>query len=173
MSYYSSDSELVLMAPIDDSMAHLFPVSTCHSSPDMLYSPPLQHMPLPQTTTLPSNAPIFAYAHDYREIMNSPYPSQSPWPAHSAPLALPQISSYSLLVAVVYGIAAFKVTFCFVLNRHKPLVQRSLGNITTRSIPLPVTKLTESSSVRCPQQEWNLELLVPWMHIEGYIQAWL
>ncbi|KAF1920277.1 hypothetical protein BDU57DRAFT_439532 [Ampelomyces quisqualis] len=95
MSFYSSDSELALMAPVDDSMGHLFPASTCQSPPSILYSPSLQEMPHQPPVTLPSNDSIFAYPHDYRQVIDSPYPQHAPWSSHSSPMALPQVSAYS------------------------------------------------------------------------------
>jgi hypothetical protein len=84
------------MAPVDDGMGHLFPASSCQSPPSILYSPPLQHMSHPPPTTLPSNGgAIFAYPHDYRQVIDSPYPSHVPWSSQSSPMALPQVTAYS------------------------------------------------------------------------------
>lgn len=83
------------MAPVDDGMGHLFPTSSCQSPPSILYSPPLQHMAQSTPTTLSSNGAIFAYPHDYRQVIDSPYPPHAPWSSQSSPMALPQVTSYS------------------------------------------------------------------------------
>lgn len=95
MAYYSSESELALMAPVDEGLGHLFPTSSCQSPPSILYSPPLQHLSHPTPTTLPSNGPVFGYPNDYRQVMESPYPPHSPWSSQSSPMAIPQVTSYS------------------------------------------------------------------------------
>ncbi|KAH7085916.1 hypothetical protein BKA63DRAFT_28860 [Paraphoma chrysanthemicola] len=95
MAYYSSESELALMAPVDEGLGHLFPASSCQSPPSILYSPPLQQLSHAPPTTLPSNGPIFGYPNDYRQVMDSPYPPHSPWSSQSSPMAIPQVTSYS------------------------------------------------------------------------------
>jgi hypothetical protein len=83
------------MAPVDDSMGHLFPASSCQSPPSIMYSPPLQQLSHPTPTSLPGSGGIFAYPHDYRQIMESPYPPHAPWSSQSSPMAIPQVTSYS------------------------------------------------------------------------------
>lgn len=95
MTYYSTDSEMALMAPVDDGMGHLFPASSCQSPPSIMYSPPLQQLSHPTSTTLPGNGGVFSYPHEYRQVMESPYPSHAPWSSQSSPMAIPQVSSYS------------------------------------------------------------------------------
>lgn len=95
MTYYSSEAELALMAPIDEGMGHLFPASTCQSPPSILYSPPLHQMTHPTPTTLPTNGTMYANPHDYRPMMESPYPPHALWSAHSSPMSMPQVTAYS------------------------------------------------------------------------------
>lgn len=95
MSYYSSEAELALLAPVDDGMGHLFPTSSCQTPPSIMYSPPLQPLHHLGPTSLPGPGGLYSQQHDYRAPMDSPYPASAMWPAQSSPMALPQISAYS------------------------------------------------------------------------------
>jgi hypothetical protein len=88
MSYYSSQADLALMAPVDE-MNHMYAASTCQSPPSILYSPPLHHMHYSAPTSLPGHAAMYTHA------MNSPYTAQEMWSARSSPMPIPQVSSYS------------------------------------------------------------------------------
>lgn len=79
------------MAPVDDSIGHLFPASTCQSPPSILYSPPLQQMSTP--TSLPSNATMYPHPHDFRPVMDTPYPAL--WSSQSSPMSMPQVTAYT------------------------------------------------------------------------------
>jgi hypothetical protein len=86
---------MALMAPVDDTMGHMYPGSTCQSPPSILYSPPLQHMAHTTPTSLPGHGSIYAHPHDYRPLMDSPYPAHALWSSQSSPMSLPQVTSYS------------------------------------------------------------------------------
>lgn len=81
------------MAP-DDGMGHMYPSSTCQSPPSIMYSPPLQQMAHRPSTTLPGNGTIFTPPHDYRPVMDSPYPPHGLWSSQPSSMPLPQVSSY-------------------------------------------------------------------------------
>lgn len=94
MTFFSTDAELALMAT-DDGMGHLYPSSTCQSPPSIMYSPPLHQMMHPAPTTLPGNASMFTGPHDYRPVMDSPYPPHTLWSSQPSSMPLTHISSYS------------------------------------------------------------------------------
>jgi hypothetical protein len=89
MSFFSSEAELVLMAP-DDGMGHFYPSSTCQSSPSIMYSPPLHHTAHRQSP-MPGNGSMYTPPQDYRPMMDSPYPPHSLWSSQP----LPQVTAYS------------------------------------------------------------------------------
>lgn len=95
MAYYSPEGEMALMAPVDDAMGHMYSGSTCQSPPSILYSPPLQHMAHTIPTSMSGHGSIYAHPHDYRPLMDSPYPAHALWSSQSSPMAIPQVTAYS------------------------------------------------------------------------------
>ncbi|KAF2849414.1 hypothetical protein T440DRAFT_490630 [Plenodomus tracheiphilus IPT5] len=87
-------AELALLGP-DDSIAHLYPSSTCHSPPSIMYSPPLHHMSHRTPTSLPGNGAMYTSPHEYRPVMESPYPPHNLWSSQSSTMSLPHVSSYA------------------------------------------------------------------------------
>lgn len=95
MTFFSHEAELAMMAP-DDGMGQLYPSSTCQSPPSIMYSPPLHHMPQPPPTTMPGSGAMYTPPHDYRPVMDSPYPPHTLWSQpNTMPMAMPPVSSYS------------------------------------------------------------------------------
>ncbi|KAF2175195.1 hypothetical protein K469DRAFT_510002, partial [Zopfia rhizophila CBS 207.26] len=79
--FFSPEAEMALMGQ-DDGFGHLFPSSTCQSSPSIMYSPLLQQMSHRPPTSLPGTGQIYPQPHDYRAVVNSPYPPQF-WPSQT------------------------------------------------------------------------------------------
>lgn len=94
MTFFSPEAELALLAP-DDGMGHLYPSSTCQSPPSIMYSPPLHHMHQRTPTTMPGTGAMYTPPHDYRPVMDSPYPPHTLWSSQTPGMAMPQVSSYS------------------------------------------------------------------------------
>ncbi|KAH7401415.1 hypothetical protein BKA66DRAFT_405613 [Pyrenochaeta sp. MPI-SDFR-AT-0127] len=94
MTFFSPEAEMALMAP-DEDMGHLYPSTTCQSPPSIMYSPPLHQMNHRPSTTLPGNGAMYSPPHDYRPIMDSPYPPHPLWSPQPSSMPLPQVSSYS------------------------------------------------------------------------------
>jgi len=93
MTFFSTEAELALMAS-DDGMGHLYPSSTCQSSPSIMYSPPLHHMAHRSPSLMPGNGSMY-HGQDYRPMMDSPYPPHTLWSSPPSSVPLPQVSSYS------------------------------------------------------------------------------
>lgn len=94
MSFFSPEAEMALLAP-DDSLSHLYPSSTCQSSPDMMYSPPLHPMAHPMSTSLSASEGLFTPPHEYRPMMETSYPPQSLWSSQSSSISMSHVSAYS------------------------------------------------------------------------------
>lgn len=94
MAFFSSEAEMALLAP-DDSLAHLYPSSTCQSSPSIMYSPPLHHMSHSIPTTLSANGEMFTPPHPFKPMMETPYPANSLWSSQSSSVSMAQVSAYA------------------------------------------------------------------------------
>ncbi|XP_014561670.1 hypothetical protein COCVIDRAFT_22312 [Bipolaris victoriae FI3] len=92
MTFFSTEAELALMAP-DDGM--MYPSSTCQSPPSIMYSPPLHHMSHRPSTTMAGHGGMYTPPHDYRPIMESPYPPHPFWTSQAQSVPMPQVSSYA------------------------------------------------------------------------------
>ncbi|ORX98610.1 hypothetical protein BCR34DRAFT_147077 [Clohesyomyces aquaticus] len=84
-NFFSPEAEMALMTQ-DDGLGHLFPSSSCQSPPSIMYSPPLHQMAHLPPVTQPGSGQIYSQPHDYRPVVNSPYPPHSFWPSQPSPL---------------------------------------------------------------------------------------
>lgn len=94
MAFFSPEAELALLGP-DDSIAHLYPSSTCQSPPSIMYSPPLHHISHRTPTSLPGNGAMYPTPHEYRPMMESPYPPHNLWSSQATSMSMSQVSSYA------------------------------------------------------------------------------
>lgn len=93
MTFFSPEAEMALLGS-DDGLGHMYPSSSCQSPPSIMYSPPLHHMSHRPVTTLSSNGVMFAPSHDYRPVMDSPYPPHALWSSQPSSMPLPAAYSY-------------------------------------------------------------------------------
>lgn len=87
----------------DDPLAHLFPSSSCQSPPSIMYSPPLHQLTHRPAVSQAGPGSVYPQPHDYRPMVNSPYPPHSFW--SSQPQALPQTHATYSTYPPLTGIA--------------------------------------------------------------------
>ncbi|KAF2704210.1 hypothetical protein K504DRAFT_390631 [Pleomassaria siparia CBS 279.74] len=98
-NFFPTEAEMALMG--QDEIGHLFPGSTCHSPPSIMYSPPLQHQHIqrrPQATES-GHMNMYAHSHGYRSMESSSFPPQAYWSNHPSPV--PSYSSYPPLPSIM------------------------------------------------------------------------
>lgn len=94
MAFFSPEAEMALLGH-DDNLPQLYPSSSCQSSPSLMYTPPLHHMPHPIPTTPSADGAMFASLYELKPMMETSYPPPSFWSSQCSSLPISQASAYS------------------------------------------------------------------------------
>jgi hypothetical protein len=120
-NFFSPEAEMAL-----EDFGNLFPSSMCQSPPNMVYSPPPQHMPYRVGVSQPGAGSIYEQP-DYRTVATSPYPPHSYWPSQPS-IGAPAHASYSTYPPLSSNLASTP------LSHEVSLIPRSMtGTRPSRS----------------------------------------